>query len=190
MTLKLSSMERTALMTGTRTHAFAALGLAGAMVLLSACGGEDGTPAQTDAASSRPGWLLDAAPSDAVSVVAAKADAAEGDVVVVRGIIGGRVEALSAESPVFPVVDAGLANACTLEDDHCPTPWDYCCAPSDELLAHSATVLIVPEGSDSADPVAAGLEPLDEVIIVGTVDTRPSTDVLTIRATGVYNVSR
>ncbi|MEO1007634.1 MAG: hypothetical protein AAFX79_03650 [Planctomycetota bacterium] len=133
-------------------------------------------------------WMLATAPGDARSVISAKAEATEGDTITVRGIIGGRVEALSPESPVFQIIDASLENPCVGDDDHCPTPWDYCCNPPEELMRHAATVQIVDASGAPVgdDVIAAGLEPLQEVIVTGTVGARPSQDVLTIRATGVH----
>ncbi|MCA9312472.1 MAG: hypothetical protein KDA21_14760, partial [Phycisphaerales bacterium] len=70
------------------------------------------------------------------------------------------------------------------------TPWDYCCEPSDSLVANSATIQLVGENGQTleVDPVAAGLNPLDEVVVVGTVGPRPSPTVLTVKATGVHRI--
>ena len=176
----------------SRTLFTTVAGLAIAMTL-PGCGDEtgDGSVAGSaggTTAAARPGWLLTSAPADAIPVGQAKANAAEGDEVVIRGRIGGRMVPVSEESPVFVIVDLALPHCGELPDDQCQTPWDYCCEPRDSLTANSATVqLVSADGSALAiNPVAGGLEPLDEVIVVGTVGPRPDPQVLTIRATGVH----
>lgn len=153
---------------------------------LTACG-ESTEPTQSQAPA-KSTWLLTSEPADAASIVDAKANVEEGDQVVVFGRIGGRVEPISADSPVFVIVDLELPHCGQLPDDQCQTPWDYCCEPRDTLTAHSATVQLVDANGAplDIDPVAGGLSPLDEVVVVGTVGPRPSEEVLTIRATGVH----
>jgi hypothetical protein len=67
-------------------------------------------------------------------------------------------------------------------------PWDYCCETPETITANSATIIVLDQDGNptGSDLIAAGLEPLDEVIIVGTVDARPNQSVLTVRATGVH----
>jgi hypothetical protein len=136
-------------------------------------------------------WLLAQAPADAVGVAAAKASAAEGDEVVVRGRIGGRKDPMSADSPVFIIMDPAIPSCADNAGDGCPTPWDYCCETPESLAANTATVQLVDEtGTPLVVDATASLEPLDEVIVTGTVGPRPEETVLTIRATGVHRVSR
>ncbi|MEO1279151.1 MAG: hypothetical protein AAFV77_09360 [Planctomycetota bacterium] len=170
-----------------------------ALPLLAACGlALTGCSESTETGSSSTGtaptsmeWKLASMPEGAVNVTDAKASATEGDTVTVRGIIGGRVDALSAETATFVMVDVALENPCISDDDHCSTPWDYCCSPSEDIQASSATVLLVDaEGKAMAfDLATQGVSPLDEVVVVGTVAARPSEHVLTIRATGLHRVS-
>jgi hypothetical protein len=159
-----------------------------AFACVAGCG--QGTPATDAASASPPAWQLAQAPSDAIGVADAKASATEGETIAVRGIIGGTVKPLSSDSPTFRIVDTGLFNVCTADDDHCPTPWDYCCATQDDVRANSATIQIV-DASGAAvtdDLTANGLEPLDEIIVVGTVAPRPDEQILIVRATGVFTV--
>lgn len=141
------------------------------------------TPSGTDAT-----WLLDKFEGEFTPVGQAKATAKEGDTVAIFGRIGGHVKPMEAGSPVFLIVDKSVPHCGELPDDHCPTPWDYCCEPRDSLMANSATVKLVDDEGNmlKTDPVAAGLNPLDEIIIVGTVGPRPNEKVLTINATGVH----
>ncbi len=135
-------------------------------------------------------WVLTAEPSDVKSIIDVKAGASEGDRVVIRARIGGRRDPLTAGSPVFTVMDLSVPHCAENPDDTCATPWDYCCETPDTKKSNAATVQIV--GTDgepiSGDAASGGLKPLDEVVLVGTVGPRPTTDVLTILATGVYRV--
>lgn len=140
------------------------------------------TPADTQA------WLLTEAPADARTVAEIKPTAAEGDTVVLRARIGGRSEPITPGAGVFLVVDPGVPSCDQIPGDNCPTPWDYCCEPRERLSAGTATVQLVDaDGSPiTADLIAAGFAPLDEVIVTGTVGARPSPQVLTILARSIY----
>ena len=163
---------------------------AGILVALSGCEGkstEQSLPMSTltpDQSFETGAWVLTSAPEGAISITEAKASAKEGDTIVIRGRIGGRHSPITAESPVFTVMDMGLEYCGQFHDDGCTTPWDYCCETPGTITANAATVQIVGEGR--IDPVAGGLAPLDEVILIGTVGPRPDENVLTIKATGIY----
>lgn len=170
------------------------------LTLLAACGlaltGCSESPEthsdSTGAAPTSMEWKLASLPEGAVGVKDAKGNANEGDNITVRGIIGGRMDALSTDSAMFVMVDAGLENNCLSEDDHCSTPWDYCCALPEDIQANSATVQLV-DGDGNAmafDLSGQGFSPLDEVVVIGTVAARPSEQVLTIRATGLHRVEQ
>jgi len=163
-----------------------ALGLVGCGQSEPASSNSTSTNSETRPANA---WLLASAPADAANVIEAKASAQEGRPVVVRGRIGGRKAPISADSSAFVIVDLGMMYCGqTSEEDGCRTPWDYCCDTPGDIAAHSATVQLVDEAGNplDVDPIAAGLSPLDEVTIVGTVGPRPNENVLTIRATGVH----
>lgn len=150
------------------------------------------TPAPTPTASNTtaPAWVLTEAPADAIGVAQIKADAKEGDRVVMRARIGGRASPITEGSPVMIVMDPAIPSCADNPADSCRTPWDYCCEPSEVKVANSATIQIVDDaGSLVVGSIAsAGLEPLDEVIIVGVVGPRPDPAVLTVMATGVFKV--
>lgn len=158
--------------------------------LLTACG-DDGSPQPGPASSSPNDWVLDSEPSDAVDVKQAKASAEAGDSIVLRARIGGRIQPISDDSAVFTVMDMNVPHCGMIEGDGCPTPWDYCCEAPETIRANAATVQLVDaEGNAAAiSPTAAGLAPLDEVVIVGTVGPRPTPDVLTVKAMGFYPVT-
>jgi hypothetical protein len=134
-------------------------------------------------------WLLADEPADVLSILEAKESAKEGDVIAIRGRIGGRMQPMSEESNIFTFIDLALPHCGQTEHDSCPTPWDYCCDPPNVINAHGATIQVLENGTmPSVLPTAAGLKPLDELIVVGTVAPRPDAQVLTIRATGIYRV--
>lgn len=135
-------------------------------------------------------WLLTSAPADARTVAEIKPTAAEGDLVVLRARIGGRMDPITPGAGVFVVMDPAVPSCDQIPGDNCHSPWDYCCEPRESINANSATVQLVDtEGNPiEADLTAAGFEPLDEVIITGTVAARPTPQVLTIRATGLHRV--
>ena len=162
---------------------------------LAACGGDEAAPAggggkaPPAATGSLPaGLLLAASPGEAVDVGALKATAKEGDTVVVRGRIGG-VPPFIAGIAAMTIADRKLVPCSEMSmEDGCKTPWDYCCAPQDELTANTATVQVV--GADGrplrADLTAAGLAPLSTVVVTGKVGPRPDPKVLVIDAVGIF----
>ncbi|GJM18968.1 MAG: hypothetical protein DHS20C14_11810 [Phycisphaeraceae bacterium] len=137
-----------------------------------------------------PAWVLTSEPADAQSVSEAKASATEGEELVIRGRIGGRKEPIAGASPVFTIVDLALPHCGENPADRCRTPWDYCCETPETITSNAATVQLVnADGTPFAgDPIAAGLNPLDEVVVVGRVGPRPTADVLTLLVSGVYRV--
>ena len=158
---------------------------------MSACSESTG-PEQTTVSETTPteqapaqAWILASAPQGDVSVTEAKSSAMEGDQIVLRGRIGGRHQPMSPQSPVFTIVDLDLEYCGQYNDDECGTPWDYCCETQSTIAANSATVQVQ---GDMIDLSGAGLKPLDEVVLIGTVAPRPDDQVLVIRATGVFSV--
>jgi hypothetical protein len=159
---------------------------------LAGCGGSS-TPADDASAQAGPGattWLLADMPSGAVPVAQAKQTAREGDQVVVRGRIGGRPDPMSHDVAMFVMMDPALPS-CRERGDGCRKPWDYCCETTETITANSATVQLI---DDARDPMAInlgthGFEPLDEVVVVGTVAPRPNEAMLVIHAQKIHRVS-
>jgi hypothetical protein len=161
---------------------------------LAACG-ESGAPSAGGAApdgagasGTSPAWLLASMPEGAVGVAAAKPAAAEGDTIVLRGRIGGRADPLSKDSAVFVIMDPDVPSCADMGEDHCPTPWDYCCETQESITASNATVQLVgPDGAALAiDLSKHGVKPLDEVVVVGAVAPRPNEQTLIVKATGLF----
>jgi len=166
-----------------------ALPLTLALIGVSACG-KDASPLAAANESSASAWVLTSAPPNPQSIAAVKASAEEGDEVIMRGRIGGRMQPITDDSPVFTLMDLGIPHCGEMKADRCSTPWDYCCETPESITENAATVQIVDsEGRAVGDsPTAQGFAPLDEVIVVGTVAPRRNESVLTVRARGVYRV--
>ena len=163
----------------------ATIAATGAVLLMSGCDATSSEPAaQAETTTQADAWVLTSVPEGAVSITEAKATAKEGDQVIIKGRIGGRMTPISADSPVFLIVDLELEYCGQFDDDGCPTPWDYCCETPNTITTNSATVQIMGDGA--IDPISAGLNPLDEIVLIGTVGPRPDSQVLTIKTTGIY----
>jgi hypothetical protein len=73
--------------------------------------------------------------------------------------------------------------------DNCPTPWDSCCQPAEELVAKSISVQVV--GADGRPLKAglagvAGIAPLKQVIVSGTAKTSGGSAPLIVLAKQIY----
>ncbi|MCA9298627.1 MAG: hypothetical protein KDA28_06150 [Phycisphaerales bacterium] len=139
-----------------------------------------------------PSWILTSTPGEAIMVGALKPTAKEGDEVIVRGMIGGRKDAIDEATGTFIIVDPSLMSCSEVsDDDHCPTPWDYCCEPQEDVTAQSATIQLVDASGVpiAIDPASTGIDHDADVVVVGVVAPRPSDAVLVIRATGIRKIN-
>lgn len=147
-------------------------------------------PAASAAASALPaGLILTEAPKDPQDVVAAKKSAQPGDEIVVRGRIGGRREPFVENRAIFQLVDSSVPTCADNHGDSCPTPWDYCCEPREQVTAKSITVQIVgPDGKPLQADIKGqgGLAPMARIILHGKVDQKPDENVLIVRADGIF----
>jgi hypothetical protein len=173
------------------------LGLACGSALLTGCGGDDSasTSNRTDASSEQAnastglpdGLFLDTAPEGAKPIKELKASAEQGDEVVIRVVVGGRVEPIVEGRASAAVIDAGLENICLSEEDHCKTPWDYCCAAPEDITANLANLQVVDdEGRVVSADLSKHIKPLSTLVVRGTVGPRPDKQVLMVNATGIY----
>ena len=164
-------------------HSPLALGVGELLKLVSSPRRWNGRP-QVEPAS----WLLGEAPAEYREVAEAKQNAEAGEEIVLRGRIGGRLDPISGESPAFIIMDASVPSCADKDHDSCPTPWDYCCETPDSKAANSATIVVLDANGNPTDEdiTAAGLAPLDEIIVVGTVKARPNQSVFEIHATGIH----
>ena len=158
------------------------------LLLAAGCGGNGGASGTTDAGAALPArYLLDSAPGGATPIIELKANAKEGDEVVVHVVVGGVDSPIVADRASATVIDAGVVNPCTKEDDHCDTPWDYCCTPNEDKTPNLATLQVVDDaGKVLAADLTAHFNPLATLIVKGVVGPRANDEVLTIHATGIY----
>ncbi len=161
-----------------------------AALTLAACK-ESGTAQSSAPAPASTTYVLASMPEGAMDVGEAKKSVKEGESVKIRGRIGGRAKPMSENVALFIMMDPAIPSCADGDDDHCPIPWDYCCETPETIMANSVTVQVM-GGDGSVLPVnlaeQAGLEPLDEVIVVGTVGPRPNDGALVIYADGLYKV--
>jgi len=158
----------------------------------SGAGGAGGAGKGAQATAPLPdGLLLTEPPADVRELAAGLSEADDGDPVAVRGKIGGRVDPFVAGRAVMVLVDLSIPDCDAKGDDHCPTPWDYCCEPADHLARHAATVQV----NDADGKVlranlngAGGIAPGADVIVRGTLSKKESAR--TIHATGIYVIPK
>ena len=156
--------------------------------LLTAIGcADNGEAPQTDAAPLPDALFLSEAPEGVQAITDLKSTAKEGDEVVVKVIVGGKMDPIVEGRASAAIIDASLANPCTSEDDHCKTPWDYCCTPTEDVTANLANLQILDDqGKVLAADLSSKIEPLSVLTVRGIVGPRPDAQVLTINATGIY----
>ncbi len=149
-------------------------------LLLCACDKADTSSAEAPSAPTAPAGTFPAslfagAPIDGtVGVGEAKSAAKQGDRVRLVGRIGGSEQPFMADRAMFVLVDPSvkLCGEDESGDDRCPTPYDFCCEPRENLRKMSIT--IVANGADGS-PIAhtllgqGGLKPGIRVAIEGTV---------------------
>lgn len=147
------------------------------------------TSAPTTKTELPPGLLLTVAPPDEKSVTDIRTSAKDGDVVIVRGWVGGSVEPIADNRAIFTLVDQSLPSCSVTEGDTCPTPWDSCCEPAETITAKSLTVQVVDAGGSPLRTGlrgAGGLEPMKEVVVTGELHLSPDGKAGTIDATGLH----
>lgn len=159
---------------------------------LIACGGED-APAKDDNANasltaSLPASLfMTDAPEGVQPIASLKTSAKEGDEVVVRVVVGGSDDPIVKGRASAAIIDAAIENPCNSDDDHCKTPWDYCCTPQEEITKNRATLQVTDQaGAVLKTELAPRIQPMSILIVKGIVGPRPDDQVLTINAQSIY----
>ena len=171
----------------TALLAAAVLSLAGV-----ACDGAEETSTRSSTASPKAtlpdGLMLTTAPQEARSVSEVR-QASDGEKVVVRGVVAGRVDPIADNRAILTLLDESVSTCDKNPSDSCATPWDACCEPQEVIARNSATVQIV---DGEGRPLKASLKglgtlaPLSRVVVVGTY--RPTADgqAAVINATGIF----
>lgn len=137
-----------------------------------------------------PSLLAAKAPGGAVSVVAAREKAKAGELIVVRGKIGGRMVSLVPKAAMAVLADEKAIAPCNANPaDACTTPWDYCCESPEKMKASTATIQVRDEKGKVVRAPLRGLGDLKElstVVISGTVDASSTKDALIVNATSIF----
>lgn len=135
------------------------------------------------------GIFLNKAPEDATPIPDLKMTAKEGDEVLIHVVIGGRVRPFVDNRSIMMVVQATMSNPCNISGDHCKTPWDYCCTPTQTLTNNLATVQIIDAQGQPLKvnlETASPLKPMSTLRVQGIVGPRPDKQTLVVNATGIY----
>ena len=132
--------------------------------LIAACTSEQSGPTPAPPSNAAMQLALDSDPGQATSVVKAKADGPQDHV-----IVEGRIYEITKGYAVMKLMDLKLDYCGEInKEENCPTPWDYCCDPPEERVAHS--LLIEARDSDGkpmATPSLPNMRLLDKVKVVG-----------------------
>lgn len=135
-------------------------------------------------------WL-EAKPAGAEPLTKVKASAKEGERVAFLAQVGGRAKPYVPGRAIVLVADPALQDCAEEEDDHCPTPWDYCCENPAALKAGTGAIQFI--GGDG-QPLHVSLEgmeefsPLTTMYVTGTVSARDDEGTFTVDADGVFIV--
>ncbi len=146
-------------------------------------GGPKGDPAAADDGKK---YLLDAEPAGAKGVLEARKQAKAGDEVVLVGRIAGSKKPFVEGRASFSVTDLSI-KPCE-PDEGCPTPWDCCCVPKEELLPATAQVRFVGGDGKTLNVGAKellGVRELAVVVVKGKAD-RDDKGNLTVVASALH----
>src|SRR5262245_39878103 len=93
-------------------------------MVLAGCESKDDARASANQPENLPSsLLLTRAPDGAKDVRAVKASAKDGDTVVVRGVIGGRVDPIASNRAILTILDPSIPTCDKNSGDACKTPW-------------------------------------------------------------------
>ncbi|MCU0863672.1 MAG: hypothetical protein MUC36_07780 [Planctomycetes bacterium] len=135
-----------------------------AAIVLTACADERSAPPAPAAPSAAVAALVLAAePAGAIAVAAAK-QRGPADSIVVTGRVANIVKGYA----VFTLMDLAIPYCGeTNKEDHCKTPWDYCCESTE---TRTKNALLVEARSADGKPLATpalGLQLVDRVAVTG-----------------------
>ena len=164
------------------------------MSMMTGCDGSDEADTSSNAggtstASLPAGLFLAAAPAEPVAVQQLKAQAKEGDEVIMRVVVGGEVSVFVPGRAIMKVIDTEMENLCLKPGDSCKTPWDYCCATAEDLQRHRATVRVVDAQGKTlrVDLKGAGeIKEMKTLVVKGVVAQGSDKKNLVVNAQGIY----
>jgi hypothetical protein len=145
------------------------------LAIVAGCDKESVQPTARSSTDALPTDLfVTSAPQGAADLLAVKGSAQDGQSVVLKGVVAGQKEPLAANRAIMTVADASLPTCDKSPMDKCPTPWDACCEPKEEIANKTMSVQVV--GADN-QPLkvglsgAGGLAPMKQVVVAGTAKT-------------------
>lgn len=136
-------------------------------------------------------FVLRDEPAGAGEVIQVRADATDGDDVVIVGRIGGSSNPWIDGRAAFSIVDGSLKACSDIPGDRCTKPWDYCCE-TPKLADATALVKVVDENGALVKSDAKALldvKELSTVVVQGKAQ-RDDAGNLTILASGVFVKSK
>ena len=129
-------------------------------------------------------------PNDVMSITTAKAELKAGQAITVKGRIGGRVDPFITGRAAMILADSEALTACDAKaDDHCSTPWDFCCEETAAVANATAFVQIMGDDGRVLGHELRGIGGLQAgsyVIVQGTIDDQPTGDNLVVNAQHIY----
>ena len=164
------------------------------LIWITGCGSKPTTktpPAPPASESEVTKFILSTSPENPSRIMTVRSrDIKAGANVTLKGRIGGRVDPFVDGRASFVIADDEAIIACdNMEDDHCETPWDYCCVAPEKVAAATASVQLVdPEGNvikESLDGIG-GLAPGKHVVVTGTIAEGSGPESLLINAAGLH----
>ncbi len=173
-------------------HRVVAFGFIGLFCVIG-CGRKDGQSSSDETAASvsnvdATAFLTKAQPEGAINIIEARNEAQDEADVVVTGRIGGSVDPWVEGLAAFSVVDLSLTACNDTQEEHCKTPWDYCCEA--ELPQARVLVKFVDKSNTIVKTDARqlfGLKELQVVVVRGKAK-RDESDNLTILANSLFIV--
>ena len=133
-------------------------------------------------------YLLADEPVGARGVLEVKGDVKDGDVVLVVGRVGGRVDPFVKGRASFTIVDPSLKSCSDRPGDNCETPWDYCCEHPNDLARATLFVKFTDEEGKAVERDARellGIKPSQTVVVRGKAK-RDADGNLTVLASALY----
>ena len=111
--------------------------------------------------------------------------------VTVQARVGGRLNPFITDMAAMIVADTTQITACdAMADDHCATPWDFCCEPDELVAQNTALVQVVGDNGAPVSEMLSGLydiRPGSFVTIQGTLQQSEPSTIITAHAIHVVN---
>jgi hypothetical protein len=164
--------------------------LAGAAVVTAGCSqgqpGHDGGRPGPAALAEGKKYLLESEPPGAKGVLETRKEARDGDEILMVGHIAGSKKPFVEGRASFSVLDLSI-KPCPA-DEGCPTPWDCCCTPPDQLRAATVQVRFAGDDGKTLGVGAKDLLGVKEsmVVVVKGKASRDEQGNLTVIASGLF----